>query len=231
MIYTLLLADIFENFRNKFIEKYELDPAYFLSAPGLTWQVCFKKTAVELELLTDPNTLLMFEKGIKGGITQSSLRYAEANNKYMKNFNKNKESSFLKYFDANNLYGWEMSQKLPKSCFKCVRDVFKIDEEFIKNYDNNSDIGFVLEVDSEHSKKFHDLHSDLPCLPERMKINKFKKLVYTLYDKNNYAVHIRNLKQALEYDLKLKKVHKALAFYQEACFKPCTDMNTEILSL
>ena len=82
---TLVPADIFENFRNKFIEKYELDPAYFLSAPGLTWQACLKKIGVELELLTDRNMLLMFEEGIRGRITQSSYRYAEANNKYMKN--------------------------------------------------------------------------------------------------------------------------------------------------
>ena len=85
---TLLLADIFENFRNKCIEKYELDPAYFLLAPGLTWQTCLKKTEVELELLTDPNMLLMFEEGIRGGITQVLHRYAKANNKYMKNYEK-----------------------------------------------------------------------------------------------------------------------------------------------
>ena len=92
---TLLLADVFENFRNEFIEIYELNPAYFVSAPELTWKACLKKTEAELELLTDPNMLLMFEEGIRGGIKQSSHRYAEANNKYMKNYDKNKESSFL----------------------------------------------------------------------------------------------------------------------------------------
>ena len=117
---TLLLADIFENFRNKCIETYELDPAHFLSAPGLTWQGCLKKTEVELELLTDPNMLLMFEEGIRGGITQSSHRYAEANSKYMRTYDKNKESSYLMYLDANNLYGWAMSQKQPVGSFKWV---------------------------------------------------------------------------------------------------------------
>ena len=117
---TLLLADIFENFRNKCIETYELDPAHFLSAPGLTWQGCLKKTEVELELLTDPNMLLMFEEGIRGGITQSSHRYAEANSKYMRTYDKNKESSYLMYLDANNLYGWAMSRKQPVGSFKWV---------------------------------------------------------------------------------------------------------------
>ena len=107
---TLLLADISENFRNKFIEKYELDPSYFLSAPGL-----------ELELLTDPNMLLMFEEGIRGGICHAVHRYAKANNEYMKNYDKNKESSFIVYLDANNLYGWAMSQKLPVGSFEWVK--------------------------------------------------------------------------------------------------------------
>ena len=125
---TLLLADIFENFRNKFIEIYELDTAYFLSAPGLTSQACLKKTEVALELLTDLNMLLMFEERIRGGITQSSHRYVEANNKYMKNYDKNKKSSFLIYLDVHNLYGWAMSKNLPTCCFKWVKNVSKIDE-------------------------------------------------------------------------------------------------------
>ena len=102
---TLLFADIFENFRNKCIETYKLHPAYFLSAPGLIWPVCLKKTEVELELLTNPDILLMFEKEIRGGITQSPHRYAEANNKYMNNYDKNKECSYLMYLYTNNLYG------------------------------------------------------------------------------------------------------------------------------
>ena len=102
---TLLLADVFENFRNKCIEIYELDPAHFLSAPGLAWQACLKKTKVELELLIDIDMLLMVEKGTRGGICQATHRYAKANNKYMKNCNKNIESSYIDYSDANNLYG------------------------------------------------------------------------------------------------------------------------------
>ena len=106
---TLLLADVFENFRNMCIKVYELDPAHFLSAPGLAWQACLKKTEVKLELL------LMVEKGISGGICHAVYSYAKANNKFMKNY---KEESFFQYLDDNNLYGWAMSQKLPVSGFK-----------------------------------------------------------------------------------------------------------------
>ena len=113
---TLLLADVFENFRNTCIKVYELDPTHLLSAPGLAWQACL--TEVKLELLTDVDMLLMVEKGIRGGICHAIYRYAKANNKYMKNYNKDKEESILQYLDANNLYGWAMSQKLPVSSFK-----------------------------------------------------------------------------------------------------------------
>ena len=101
----LLLADVFENFGDKCIEIYELDPAQFLSAPGLPWQACLKKTEVELELLTDNDMLIMYEEGTRGGMCQATYRYAKANNKYMKNYDGNIESSFLEYVDANNLYG------------------------------------------------------------------------------------------------------------------------------
>ena len=109
---TLLLADVFENFRNKSIEIYEIDPAHFLSAPGLALQACLKKTAIILELLADIDMFLMVEKRTRGGICQAIHRYAKANNKYMKTYDKNIESSYLLYLDANNLYGWTMSQRL-----------------------------------------------------------------------------------------------------------------------
>ena len=103
---TLWLEDVFEKFRDKCIEIYGLDPAHFLSAPGLAWQACLKKTGVKLELLTDYDMLLMLEKGIRGRICQAIYRYAKANNKYMNNHNKRKIISYLMYLNANNLYGW-----------------------------------------------------------------------------------------------------------------------------
>ena len=225
---TLLLADVFENFRKMCIKVYELDPAHFLSAPGLAWQGCLKKTKVKLELITDNDTLLMVEKGIRGGMCHAIHRYAKANNKYLTNYDEKNESSYIQYLDADNLYGWAMSQKLPVGGFKWKKNMSKFTEEFIKNYDEDSDKGYILEVDVKYPKKLHDLHSDLPFSPERIKIDKCKKLVCNLYDNKKYVVHIKSLKQALNHGLILKKIHRVIQFNQEACLKPYIDMNTEL---
>ena len=127
---TLLLADIFENFRNACMKNYELDPAHFASLPGLAWQACLKKTNVELELITDYDMLLMIEDGIRGGICHAIQRYVKANNKYMNDYNKKKESSYIQYLDANNLYGMAMSEKLTIKGFKWMADISGIDENF-----------------------------------------------------------------------------------------------------
>ena len=129
---TLLLANVFENFRYMCIKVYELDPTHFLSPPGLAWQACLKKTEVKLELLVDVDMLLMVEKEIRGGICHAIHQYAKANNKYMMDYNKDEEESFLEYLDANNLYGWAMSEPLPVNGFDWVEDLSKIDEDFIK---------------------------------------------------------------------------------------------------
>ena len=129
---ALLLAEVFENFRKTCLKVYEPNPAHFLSLPGLAWQACLKKANVELDLLTDYDMLLMVDEGIRGGICHSIHRYAKANNKYMKNYDESKESSYIQYLDANNLYGWAMSQKLPVNDFKWIEDTSKINEEFIK---------------------------------------------------------------------------------------------------
>ena len=171
-----MLANVFENFRDKCIQIYELDPAHFLPAPGLAWQACLKKTKLKLELLTDIDMLLIVEKGITGGIFQEIHRYAKVNNKYMKNYNKDIISSYLMYLDANNLYGWAMSQKLPVNGFKWENDLSRFNERFIKNYNENSDIGYFLEVDIDYPKELFNLHKDLPFLPERKKMINAKHL-------------------------------------------------------
>ena len=139
---------MFENFRDKCIEIYELDPAHFLSAPGLAWEAFLKKTEEELELLADIDMLLIVEKGIRGGMCQAIHRYAKANNKYMKNYDKDIESSYLMYLDANNFYGWAMFQKLPENGFKWIKKLserssaecnyIEFNESFIKKCDENS---------------------------------------------------------------------------------------------
>ena len=98
--------------------------------------------------------LLMIEGGIRGAMCQSLHRYAKANNKYMKNCNKNIESSYLMYLDVNNLYGWAMSQKLPVNGFKWENDLSRFNEDFIKKCNENSDIGYFFEVDVEYPKKY-----------------------------------------------------------------------------
>ena len=227
----LLLADVFENFRNKCLEVYELDPAHFLSLPGLAWQAFLKKTNIKLELLADYDMLLMVEEGIRYGICHSIHRYAKANNECMKDYNKNIESSYIQYLDANNLYGWAMSQRLPVNNFKWVEDISKINEEFIKNYNENSSKEYILEEDIKYPKRLHDLRSHLPFLPKRIKIDKCKKLVCDLHNKKKYVVHIKSLKQALNHGLKLKRVYRIIEFSQKAWLKPYIDMNTELRKL
>ena len=134
------------------------------------------------ELLTDIDMLLMVGKGIRGGKCHAILRYAKTNNKYMKNYDKNKESSYIQYLDANNLYGWEMSQKLLADGVKWKKNMLKFNKDFIKNYDEDSAKEYSLEVDVKYPKILHNVHCDLPFLPVRMKINKCNKLVCNLYD-------------------------------------------------
>ena len=208
---------------------YELDPAYFVSVPALAWQACLKKTGVKLELLTDYDMILMIEKGIRGGICQATHRYAKANNKYMKNYDKNIESSYIEYLDANNLYGRAMSQKLPVNDFKWVKqeELSNFNEDFIKNYDKNGNIGYFFEVDTDYPKELFNLRKDLPFLPEK-KVNKVEQLICSIENKERYLIHIRFLKQALINGLKLKKVHGVIQFNQKDWLKQYIDLNAKL---
>ena len=192
---------------------YQLDSAKFLSALGLAWEAALKNTGVKLELLTDIDMLLMVEKGIRGGICNTIHRYSKANNKYMKDYDKNKESSYLKYWNVNNLYGWALLQKLPVNKFEWIEETSQFDKDFIKSYNEQSDKGCFLEVDVQYPEKLHELHNDLPFLPERKETKQAEKLVTNLNDKNENVVHIRNLKQALNHELILKKVHRVSKLY------------------
>ena len=170
----------------------------------------------------------MVEQGIKGGICHSIYRYAKANNKYMKYCDKNKELSYLQYWDVNNnLYGWAMSQKLPVNIFECIDDTSEVNKDFIKSYNEVSEEGY-FQVDVQSLEELHELDNDLPFLPGRMKIENIEKLVANLHDKTEYVIHIRNLKQALNHGLLLSKVNRAIKFNESAWIQPNLDMNTDL---
>ena len=145
----------------------------------------------------------------------------------MKDYNNNEESSYIQYLDANNLYGWAMSKKLPTNGFKWI-DNNEINEDFRKNCNENDTKGYIFEVDVEYPKRLHELHSDLPFLSERIEVNKCKKLVCNLFNKKKHVAHINTLKQALNHGLKSEKIHRVIEFNQEAWLKPYIDMNTEL---
>ena len=147
----------------------------------------------------------------------------------MKNYNKDIISGYLICLDANNFYGWAMSQKLPINGFKWVEKskLSGFNERFIKNYNENSGVGYFLEVDFDYLKELFNLHKDLPFPPERKKVNKREKLICSIEDKEKYVVHIRALKQALYHGLILKKVHRVIKFNQKAWLKPYINMNTK----
>lgn len=224
---VMLLTDVFENFRGVCIKTYDLDPAQYYTAPGLSWDAMLKYTKVELELLTDFDKVAFVKSGIRGGVSQCCNRYGKANNEYLQDFNSDLPKSYLMYFDANNLYGWAMSQYLPVGDFKWVNT----DTDF--RVPSTSEVGYILEVDLEYPENIHDLHSDFPLCPENLIVggSKDKKLVPNLYNKTNYVIHYRNLIQCLQLGLKLLKVHRVLQFNQSPWLKKYIDLNTELRTL
>ena len=158
---VLLLADVFENFRKTCLEYYKLDPCHYFTSPGLSWDAMLKMTNIKLELMTDVDMFQCIEKGLCGGISYIANRYGEANNKYMKTYDKKAPSKYIMYLDANNLYGWAMSQYLPTGGFKWLSQK-QIDKINLAKYEVDSKKGLILEVDLEYPEKLHDLHNDYP---------------------------------------------------------------------
>ena len=169
---VILLANVFESFRRVCLENYGLDPSHFYTAPGLAWKACLKKTPIRLELLLYPDMLLMFERGIRGGIMQSIHRLAAANNPYVgPEYDPSQPTRYLQYLEVNNLYGWAMSQPFPTGGFHWVEFDESKDLKYIVNeLAKRKDPGYLLEVDVAYPRKLHDYHNDLPFMCTKMKI-------------------------------------------------------------
>ena len=169
--------------------------------------------------------LLMFEHGIRGGITQAVRKYAAANNKYIRDkFDPNEDTTYLQYLDANNLYSWAMSQPLPTKGFRWV----DVNLNEISELSAREDKGYLLEVDVSYPQELHDEHNDLPFMCERMEINGVEKLVPNLRDKKSYVIHIQALNQALQHGLILDRIHRAIEFDQSPWLKTYIDFNTQL---
>ena len=210
------LENVFEAFRDTCLEHYKLDPADFYTFYGLAWKACLKKAWIRLELLTNPDMLLMFEHGIRGGITQAVHRYAAANNKYMTElYNPKEESSYLQYLDPKNLQGWGMSQPFPAGGFRWV----DVKPNEISKLAKLKDKDYLLEVNVHYPRELHDSHNNPLCMCEWMNINGVENLVPNLLNKKNYAIHIRALDQTLAHGLIIEHIHWAIEFDQSACMK------------
>ena len=242
----LLLADVFENFRKTCLQYYKLDPCHYFTSPGLSWDAMLKMTDIKLELMTDIDMFQFIEKGMRGGISYIANRYGKSNNKYMKTYDEKAPSKYIMYLDANNLYGWAMSQYLPNGGFKWMtkNHIDKID---LAKYTEDSNKGLILEVDLAYPEELHDLHNDYPLGPEKIKVNKdmlsnycqeiadkfnvstglVHKLIPTLSNKEKYVLHYRNLQLYTDLGLKITKVHRILEFNQSAWLKQYIDFNTE----
>ncbi|XP_018404604.1 PREDICTED: uncharacterized protein LOC108781186 [Cyphomyrmex costatus] len=220
---VLLLTDVFENFRESCVASYGLDPAHYYTLPGFTWDAMLKHTRVKFELLTDIDMVIFIERG---GLSQCSGRYAKANNKYMQSYDLSETSSYLMYYDVNNLYGWAMCQPLPYADFRWVKDAANFDANAIAP---DSPTGYIFEVDLEYPQHLHDAHADLPFCPTRDKPpgKRENKLLATLYYKQRYVIHYRNLQQCIHHGLRVTKIHRVLRFAQSAWLRDYIELNTQ----
>lgn len=241
---VLLLADVFETFRNTSMQHYGLDPAHYISAPGMSWDAMLKIANVKLELLTDIDQHLFIEKGKRGGLSMVSKRFAKANNPLVGPVDPSLPTSWLIYLDANNLYGWAMCQPLPTGRFtwveRTLEDILAIPED--------APIGCYVEVDLEYPEDLHDAHSDYPLAPETMavprellgeyqmnlvnelggKYTESIKLVPHLLTRKQYVCHYRNLQLYVSLGMKVTKIHRVLEFQQSAWMAPYINLNTKL---
>ena len=238
---VVLLADVFQTFRKTCIVSYKLDPLHYYTAPGLSWDALLKHTNIDLELLTEMDMHLFIEKGMRGGISMVSKRHAKANNPHTADYNPEKENNYIMYYDANNLYGWAMSQSLPYSDFKWKAR--NKDGKFDKRQKGK---GWILEVDLEYPKHLHKLHNNYPLAPEKLSVKEewlssyqtdllenksmlnCSKLVPNLMNKEKYVVHYRSLQLYLSLGMKVKKVHRILEFNEKPWMEPYIRLNTEL---
>ncbi|XP_060855282.1 uncharacterized protein LOC132932956 [Metopolophium dirhodum] len=226
-----ILADVFENFRDLCLSTLELDPAHYMTAPGFAFDCMLKYTKVKLSRLKEYNMLLFFEKSIRGGICQSTKRYVKANIPNIEglDYNANEPITWITYLDCVNLYGKSMLTELPFKDFEWVDDL-NID---VTKIADDSEVGYILEVDIEYPKHLHKYHNDFPFLPfnECPPNSKVEKLLTTLSPKKNYIVHYKNLKQAISHGLKVVKIHRAIRFSQSkwmaSYIKLCTSMRVQ----
>ena len=243
---VLLLANVFENFRKTCMQYYKLDPCHYFMSPGLSCYAMLKMTNIKLELMTDIDMFQFIKKGMHGGVSYIANQCGNANNKYMKEIDEKAPSKYIMYLDANNLYGWAMSQYLPTSNFKWMTDkeISKINPG---KYKGDGKKGLILEVDLEYPQELHDMQNDYPVCPEMVKVSKnmlsayckkiaekynisiglVSKLIPTLRDKKEYVLHYHNLQLYLDLSLKIKKIHRVLKFDQSHWLKQYIDFNTE----
>lgn len=226
---VLLLTDIFEKFRATCKQNYDLDPAFYLTAPSLSFDAMLLKTGVELELISDLNMISMIQNGIRGGVCLCPHRHAKANNEYIPGYDPSQPDSYLIYIDCNNLYGYSMYQSLPLSNFRFL-DRNEIDVLDITQIDNEAKYGFILEVDLIYPRDLHNDHNDLPFCPEKCipPGGKDYKLIPNLHDKYFYVIHYVHLKTCLKHGLKLKKIHRVITFLQDSYLKQYIDLNTKL---
>ena len=190
---VLLLAHVFQNFRKTCLENIELDPVHYFTTPGLSWDVVLKMTGIKLELINDIDQYQFIKKGMHGGTSYIAHRYGEANNKHMSNYEAEKNSKYLMYLHANNLYGWAMMQYLPYGGFRWLTE--KQIEKLVKkdNIPEDNKKGYILEVDLEYPTELYNLHNDYPCAPEKMNITKDMLSPYCKQIQEKFGVSIEQV--------------------------------------